>query len=288
MSIAPLDQMPMLLRECSQAAFYVQGKFSDELPVHQFTAEAIGEQAVMFDRAAEEADPIIPAFQADEQNLREEIEAAQENLEEALTRLAEAHEMETRWPCTGCHLVKAAVVVIAQERVWLAEHRLKVAEEALETMERVLAMLPAIEWTGPCEEVMTELDRFDPQGADEIRQFLITHRDGLENLGHCTAALADAVDELPRKFFSDIRGYIDEIASLLMRMSGHADDTEIEFRRLHAVEIMRIDEPRPAEEVWDIGQNDVTSPEVWRSGPRNGRETHESRSPEEPHDSTGA
>ncbi len=283
--IPPLDQMPMLLRECASAAFFVGEKLGDELPVHKFTAERLAGQGASFNRAAEESDPIVPAFQADEANLRAEIVAAREHLEEMLARLAEAHEMETHWPCTGCHVVKGAAIAIAQERVWAAEHRLKVAEEALETMERILAELSFLDWSGPCEEVMAELDKFDPQSANEIREFFVTHREALDELSQYTGAVADKVDDLPRKFFSDIRGYVDEVTGILWRMSGDADDAEIEFRRLHMTEIMRLDEPRPGEQVWDIGTNGVTAPQVMNPrGPRNGGELPRPENPEEPHD----
>lgn len=268
MEIPPLDLMPMMFRECSAAAVYVQEKLSDELPVSQFTAESIGEQAVFSSHAAEQADDLVARFLADEQALREEIEAAKLNLEEAEQRLADAHAMETRWPCTGCHLLKAAAVLYAEERLIAARHRLKVAEEALDTMERVLAALPAIEWVSPCEEVMAGLDRFDPHSASDIRQFFVSHRELLEELAGCTGSIAGVMDELPRKFFADIRDRVDEIASLIMRAAGHADDTETEFGILHEVEIMRLDDPRPGEVAWDIGQNGVTSPHVDPRAPR--------------------
>lgn len=273
MEIPPLDLMPMMFRECSAAAVYVQEKLSDELPVSQFTAESIGEQAVFFSHAAEQAEDLVARFLADEQALREEIEAATINLEEAEQRLADAHAMETRWPCTGCHLLKAAAVLYAEERLIAARHRLKVAEEALETMERVLAVLPSTEWVSPCEEVMAGLDRFDPHSANDIRQFFVSHRELLEELAGCTGGIAGVVDELPRKFFADIRDRVDEIASLIMRAAGHADDTETEFGILHEVEIMRLDDPRPGEVAWDIGQNGVTGTEVGMSGPRGGGST---------------
>jgi hypothetical protein len=255
MNIPPLDQMPMMLSECQQAAAYVEGKFSDDLPVSRFTAENTGEQAARFGAASEQAGFALDAFRQGEERLGQELERAGQGVRNAIGELSAAQCMSVSDPCTGCHGARAAAVAAATERLAQARRRLQKAERARDQAESTAESLASSGWVSQCDEVMARMDRFGPCSANEIRAFLTAHREDMEELAACTYQVAEILTGLPWTYFGAVPEPVGDLAHHLTNMAGHADDTAAEFERLHSDEIKRLDRPRPAEGTWDVGRD---------------------------------
>ncbi len=94
---------------------------------------------------------------------------------------------------------------------------------------------------------------FDPHNAAELRGMFDDLPGFFEALASGVSALAARFgDELPVD--SRVAEYVRDMVGDLASLHGQADDLKATFEQAHETELARIDNPRPAEEVWDVNK----------------------------------
>lgn len=108
--------------------------------------------------------------------------------------------------------------------------------------------------TQAAEAVTAGFAGWEPQNADDLRGMF-------DDIPHLAEAVTTGISALAAKFENDLpvdSKVADGVREMLGGLAGlqeQAEDLKATFEQAHATELGRIDNPRPAEEVWDTGRN---------------------------------
>ena len=94
---------------------------------------------------------------------------------------------------------------------------------------------------------------YTPEGMLEWGQDMAMLETVLTNVAAVLEALEKGANDLPIE--PTVRGTIGTVASLQHACADAADDIHSTFRAVHADELARLENPRPAEHKWDLGAN---------------------------------
>jgi hypothetical protein len=105
-----------------------------------------------------------------------------------------------------------------------------------------------------CEAISEHVGGWAPESAFDLDLFLA----GLPALFEAlAAAMAGVAERLGAEFPVDpsVPDHLTEIAATVAGMGDFAAEAHAIHRQAHAAELDRIENPRPHEELWDVGVN---------------------------------
>lgn len=109
--------------------------------------------------------------------------------------------------------------------------------------------------TNAGEAVQQDLGNYHPEHIIELRPFFSTELpEFFGTLAGSIGAMADRFrEELP--LHQQIPEHIQEMAGVLAGLRDKAQELSALFENLHKDDLNRLDEPRPGEQMWDVGAN---------------------------------
>lgn len=100
-------------------------------------------------------------------------------------------------------------------------------------------------------EAFDQLAQFQPQSASDMARFLEFHHEMFNRIGESYRTLADRMQtEMP--YGQHTPDSMRDLAAAFTSLAGIAQDVHGTFRNEHAEAISRIENPRPAENQWDV------------------------------------
>ena len=100
-------------------------------------------------------------------------------------------------------------------------------------------------------EAFQQLAQFEPESASDMERFLATHHEMYTEIASSYAALADRMQsEMP--YGNATADSMRDLGAAAGALSGVAQEAHAAFRQEHSKDLLRIEQPRPNEQQWDV------------------------------------